>query len=156
MGKDGVKMHTLICSVCGKKGRCLKSGVKCSDRKCTGTMHRPYKKIEQKSVMCVICKQWFIPLHKKQKSHTGECSRLLALKNAAILSRKRYAESKGHPVRKSNAKPWNWLRVADTEETPARRTILHTLEDQTDNGKWPYYDVLDGVMPSALDDVAWL
>ena len=77
------------------------------------------------------------------------------LRNAANAARLNYKGKRAvgwKPAQRDTRTPWGWMALALDENGQAsqKRTILHTLEEQTRNGEWPYPDVLAGVGGVAL------
>lgn len=145
--------HKYICNACGitlwmpRKARCVSCGSPVSSAP---------SNVPQKA-SCVICGCEFKPRDSRHKTCSQECSRALMLRNAADAARRNYKGKRAagwKPAQRDTRTPWAWMTLALDENGQAsqRRTILHTLEEQTKAGEWPWQDPLAGVGPSLMDE----
>lgn len=136
-----------VCDVCGLEsthGRIEP----CKQNGCRGTMRRVVYQFHEAERKCLICGRSFVPRRRNQESCGGVCSDRLD----AVRRRERIREYKArrHGAYVSTRAPWFWLE--NTEDGRGKRMILHTLEEQTEAGVFPWPDVLSGTMPS-IDDM---
>lgn len=142
--------------VCVNCGAVLWRNVKTKCFSCGGEMVASKNNIREDSI-CVICGTIFTPKWCTEKTCSPECSKKLELRNARERAAKNYALKKQNGAQnahKDYRKPWQWLllKIDDAGGTSERRTILHTLEDQTRAGAWPWPDVLAGDGPCIMDE----
>lgn len=145
--------HKYKCDACGitlwmvKKTLCVS---------CGGTVSPMPSKAPQKA-SCAVCGNEFRPRDSRHKTCSDECSRELALRKARDAARRAYAAKHAGGEKKpqrDTRTPWGWMSSALDENGRAsqKRTILHTLEDQTAAGEWPWVDVFEGVGPCLMDE----
>lgn len=84
--------------------------------------------------VCLVCKCTF----KKRTLNKLLCSPECAKARKSERAIAKYRETSTKSPRKAG---WEWMRV-DVENRGARRTILHVLEEHTENGTFPWPDVL--------------
>jgi len=113
-----------------------------------------------KSATCILCHKPFKPRDSRQKACAVCVPRYRALKQAE-MARKRYANGTGGHRSEPYAgpkervcRPWQWLEGCMDERgrMSCKREILHTLEDKSAAGEWPWQDPLAGVGPSPIDE----
>ena len=149
--------HKYICNACGitlwmpRKDVCVACGGVCS--------LAPSKAPQKAS--CAVCGNEFPPRDSRHKTCSPECSRTLMLRNAANAARLNYKGKRAvgwKPAQRDTRTPWGWMALALDENGQAsqKRTILHTLEEQTAAGEWPWQDPLAGVGPSPIDECPFL
>ena len=93
---------------------------------------------------CVVCSTTFVKKNKNQLVCSPVCA---AIRKDQVDTARRRAEEEKHRKSQSKKGSWKWLTQSIGEEHKGVRTILHTLEEQTDAGVFPWPDVLDGTLP---------
>ena len=104
---------------------------------------------ERPEVPCEICGKMFPPRDARHGTCSPECARTKKLDAQAKASLRRYRARQAAGITRAQqttpAQPWAWLERAftnDSERGGPKRKLLHVLEQQTEAGEWPYYDVL--------------
>lgn len=145
--------HKYICDSCGitlwmpKKALCVSCGAHVS----------PMPPNVPQKASCAICGTEFPPRDSRHKTCSPTCRRKLMLRNAADRARERYQTRRSQGFvreQRDTRTPWGWMALAIDENGQAsqKRTILHTLEEKTAAGEWPWQDPFAGVGPSLMDE----
>ena len=121
---------------------------------CGGPTRTDYAKVCRGPIPCAWCGKTITPKNGRIKTcpAPADCSRQLRAKCQRESTARRYAARKAGQLPPPQRKPWDWLRKNVDERGGLPRKILHTLEQQSESGEWPFYDVLAGVRPSIMDE----